>query len=190
MPAHTIRSNSFKTHFNIIFHLRLDRTSALSLRLPHQLSVRTSPLLSPFRVICPAYFILLHLVTRIVPDEVQKSWRSLLSSLLHFLEYASLLGSNIFLSTIFWNMLNLNHVSLPQCDRPPLQPASRVKTEVIRSGHILCVPVFWGSQISRQLAHEGGKFVNTTNRTRFSSWNNRLSRTQVHNAARRTPLVV
>jgi len=38
----------------------------------------------------------------------------------------------------------------------------KIKQFLYRTGHVLRVPGGWGSQISRQTAHEDGKFVSPT----------------------------
>ena len=66
-----------------------------------------TPLLSPIHATCPAYLILLDLITRIIIGE---EYRTLSSSLCSFLRSpiaSSLLGHNILLGTLFSNTLSL-----------------------------------------------------------------------------------
>ena len=65
------------------------------------------PLLSPVHATCPAYVILLDLITRMMFGEEYISLNSSLCSLLHSPVTLSLLGPNILLSTLFSNTLSL-----------------------------------------------------------------------------------
>jgi len=77
----------------------------LSPNYPRQNPVYTSPL--PIRATCPAYPILLDLITRRILGEAYKSFRSSLYSFLHFPLTSFFLGPNIFLYTLFSNTLSL-----------------------------------------------------------------------------------
>ena len=77
----------------------------LGIRFPQRNTVCTSP--NVILATCLAHLILLDLITRRIFDEAYRSYSSLLCSLLHFPVTSSLLGPNIFLSTLFSNTLSL-----------------------------------------------------------------------------------
>ena len=78
---------------------------SLSLRFPYQNSVYTSPV--SHTCTCPSLLIPLDFITRRLFDKGYRSLSSLLCSLLHSPVTSSLLGPNIFLSTLFSNTLSL-----------------------------------------------------------------------------------
>jgi hypothetical protein len=98
--------------------------------------------LSPMCSTCPAYLLLLDLITRRIFAEEHMSQSSSLCSLLHSLPTSSLLGPNIFLSTVFLNILNIrNQTSQPY-----------KTTDKITVLYIL-IFVFFDWQIGRQKIH-------------------------------------
>ena len=68
-----------------------------------------TPLLSPIRATCPTHHILLDLINRIIMSEKYKSLSSSLCRLLHSPDTSFHLGTNILLSTLFSNILNLRY---------------------------------------------------------------------------------
>ena len=89
-------SHFLEIHFHTIRHLLLS--------LPHQNPVYTSPVL--IHATCPAYLILLNLITGIIFGE-HRSLSSSVYGLLHSPVTSSLLSPNILLSTLFSNTLSL-----------------------------------------------------------------------------------
>ena len=82
--------------------LRLGLPSGL---LPSGFPSKTlyTPLSSPIRATCPAHLIVLDFITRTILGEKYKSFSSSLCNLLHSPVTSSLLGPNIFWTTIFSN---------------------------------------------------------------------------------------
>jgi len=66
-----------------------------------------APLLSPIRATCPAYFIILGLITQIIFGEEYRSLTSSLCSFFHSAVISSVLGPDILLGTLFSNTLSL-----------------------------------------------------------------------------------
>jgi hypothetical protein len=91
--------------FILSSHIRLGLPSRL---LPLGLPTRIMhiPRLSPIHATCPAHLIL-YLVSRIIFGDEYRSLSFSLCNLLHSPVTLSLLGSNILLSTLFWNTLSL-----------------------------------------------------------------------------------
>jgi len=77
----------------------------LFLRSPHQYPVHASSI--PVRATCPTKLVILYVITRIMFGEVYRSLCSSLCGLHHSPVTSSLVGPNIFLSTLFSNTLIL-----------------------------------------------------------------------------------
>ena len=99
-------TNLFQIHFNsTLSSTSISSRWTLSLTSPHQSPVCMSP--SQIHATCSAHIILLNLITR---KKFGEQYRSLNSSLCSFLlspVTSSLLGTNIYLSTLFSNTLSL-----------------------------------------------------------------------------------
>jgi len=107
-PVHDLTSHSRRSFLILSSHLSLGLPSGL-FRSGFPTKVLHTPLLSPKRVTCPAYLILLDLITRTILGEQYRSLSSSLCSFLHSPVTSSLLGPNILLSTLFSNTLSLRY---------------------------------------------------------------------------------
>jgi hypothetical protein len=103
-----------KIHLDIILP-SMPRSSkwTLSLQFPHQNPVYTSPL--PLHDTCFTH-IIHYLITQIVLGEQYRSLSYVLCSFVHSPVHSSLLGPNMFISTLFSN--SLMPTFLPQCEWP------------------------------------------------------------------------
>ena len=97
---------TFRTRLIISFHQRLGFPSGL---LPSGLPTKILYVYPPslLRATCPAHLIVLNLITGPIFGEQYISLSSSLCSFLHSPVTASLLGPNIFLSTLFSSILSL-----------------------------------------------------------------------------------
>ena len=104
-PVHASSFHILKIHFNIILPFTPMFLSGL---FPLGLPTKTLyvQLLSTISATCPTHPILLDLTTSVIFGEY-RTYSSLLSSLLHSPITSYHLGTNIFLSTLFWNTLSL-----------------------------------------------------------------------------------
>jgi hypothetical protein len=89
-------------------HLRMSSKLSLSLRFPHQNPVRTPHL--PIRATCPAGFIIIHFITRLIFGERYEAWRSSLYNFPQSTVTSSLRGPHISVST---SLAHPQPISLP-----------------------------------------------------------------------------
>ena len=105
-PVHVSPSHFLKIHLNITLTPTSGSSKwSLSFGVPHQNSACTSAL--PVPATCSFHLIISYLTTRTILDEQYRSLSSSLCSLLYSPVTSSLLSSNILLSTLFSNTLNL-----------------------------------------------------------------------------------
>ena len=90
-PVHISPSHFLKIDFNIILpSTRRSSKWSISIRSPYPNPVSAFP--APMHATCPAYLILLDLITRIIADEENRSLSFSFCSLLHSTVTSSLLG--------------------------------------------------------------------------------------------------
>ena len=103
--VHASPSYLLKIHFNIIFPYTPRSSQVASFRqvTPSKPCIH----LSSKRSTCPAHFIIVDLITRIIYVKDYQSLSPLLCSFLHSPVTSSLLGTNIFPNILFSNSLSL-----------------------------------------------------------------------------------
>ena len=113
------KPTSWRSYLVLSSHLHMGLPSG---PFPSGFPTRTlcTPLFSPLHDTCHTHLILLGFITRIVFGEEYRSLSSSLGCFLHSPVTSSLLGPNIFLSTVFSN--TLKPTFLPQCERPSITP--------------------------------------------------------------------
>ena len=123
-----------KIHLNIILPAILGSFKwSLTSRFPNHNPVYNSPI--PIRATCPAYLILLDLITWRVFGEEYRSLSSSLRSFFHSLATSSLSDPNILLSTLFLNTLTLRFfLSVSDQVSHPYKTTSKII--------ILCILIF------------------------------------------------
>ena len=92
---------------------------SLSLRIPHQSPVYDSP--SHIRATCPSHLIFHDYITRKILSEEYRSLSSSLCNFFHSSVTSTLLGTNILLSNLFWNIFSIRSPKI-QCQAPSFTP--------------------------------------------------------------------
>jgi len=106
-PVHASHNTSWRSILILSSHLSLDHQNGLPpSRLPTKFLY--APLISPHVCYISPHLIFLYTITRIIFGEY-RSWSSSLCSLIHSHVTSFLLGPNIFLSTLFSNILILRY---------------------------------------------------------------------------------